>query len=76
MIEQLKTVQNRKERRRLLAQYTSKQAKVWGTFVPYKGYMTVNETALAVYENDDKFIWNPALNGHVDKQLYLKALKT
>ena len=60
-------MQNRKERRRLLAQYTSKQAKVWGTFVPYKGYMTANETALAVYENDDKFIWNPALNGYVDK---------
>ena len=44
--------------------------------MPYKGYMTSNETAIAVYENDNKLIWNPMLNGYVDKLLYEKALKT
>ena len=38
--------------------------------------MTSNETSLAAYEADDKLIWNPVLNGYVDKKLYFKALQT
>ena len=27
-------------------------------------------------EQDDKLIWNPAVNAYVDKKMYLKALET
>ena len=78
LIEQLKTIKNRKERRRLLAIYNNKQARVWGSFVPSKGYMTSinNNTTLAPYMNNDKYIWNPILNAYVDKIIYEKALET
>ena len=44
--------------------------------MPHKNFSTVNSSALAVYENDDKYIWNPVLHGYVDKIIYEKALKT
>ena len=75
LIEELKKTKNRREKRILLAKYNNKQAKIWGSFVPYKGYTTDNNQ-LAVYENDDKYIWNPLLHGYVDRVIYEKALKT
>ena len=82
LMEKLRDVKSRSERRRLLAQFNRKQAKAgiqWGqkaTFVTRNELVAFQDrysSFLMEQEQDEKLVWNPAVHGYVDKKLYQEA---
>ena len=82
LMEKMKSVSSRSERRRLLAQYNRKQALQYGqkaafgttnALVMYDDQVNMLEIAQEV---DDSLTWNPKVGGYVDRELYEEALKT
>jgi len=84
LMDRLKQVKSRTERRRLLAQFNKKQAKqlqwgqkaTFGTRNELVAYSDRFSQLLMAQEADQSLIWNPAVRGYVNKKLYEKALAT
>ena len=60
LMEKLKDVSNRKERRRLITAFTKKQAAKWGSGAAF-GTMNDSENSLRLYEdlaNNPNLAWN------------------
>jgi hypothetical protein len=79
-MEKIESSKNRKEKRRLMAIYNQRQAKIWGS-QPRQEFGTAT---LAKYERDeltlsrpmmDK-VWNPMVHGYVDRISFENAMKT
>ena len=83
LMDKLKKVSSRTERRRLLAKFNRKQAMQMGSKAPFgtQNYALMNlDTELnkleVIQEDDENLVWNPAVKGYVDKKLYLQAIET
>lgn len=69
LIVRLKKAKNRVEKRRLLAQFNSKQAQIWGAQRQFTSVVPFNQ-------GDNDLVWNQKVHAFVDRQLYEDALAT